>query len=225
MKHGRWYEDACGAAFAMEIIGERWSLLVMRELMLGPLRFSQIRANLPGISAKILTERLEKLEVAGVLVRRILPPPASVQVYELTEWGYEAEFVMQALGRWSVRSRKHDPTLPLTPVSAMLSLRTMIDPARAGGMDMAVAFRFATDAFAAKLAGGELEIERAYDVREVDFAFEAASPNAILPYFYGKRPLAEVEAETGLVVKGDRALADRFAGLFRLPAKFDPPAT
>ncbi|MBS7668914.1 transcriptional regulator [Croceicoccus sp. 1NDH52] len=209
----------------MEIIGERWSLLVMRELMLGALRFSQIRANLPGISAKILTERLEKLELAGVLVRRMLPPPASVQVYELTEWGYEAEFVMQALGRWSVRSRDHDPTLPLTPVSAMLSLRTMIDPARAEDMDITVAFRFATDAFIAKLAGGELKIERAHDARETDLTFEAASPNAILPYFYGKRPLDEVEAETGLIVKGDRALADRFAGLFGLPSKFDPPAT
>lgn len=209
----------------MEIIGERWSLLVMRELMLGALRFSQIRANLPGISAKILTERLEKLEMAGVLVRRMLPPPASVQVYELTEWGYEAEFVMQALGRWSVRSRKHDPTLPLTPVSAMLSLRTMIHPGRAEGMAMTVAFRFATDAFVAKLSGGELEIERAHDIRQTDLSFEAASPNAILPYIYGKRPLAEVEAETGLVVKGDSALADKFAGLFALPVKFDPPAT
>ena len=100
-----------------------------------------------------------------------------------------------------------------------------VDPARAEGMDMTVAFRFATDAFAAKLAGGELEIERAHDIRKTDLVFEAASPNAILPYFYGKRPLAEVEAETGLVVKGDRALADRFAGLFRLPAKVDLPAT
>jgi len=70
--HGRWYNDACGTAFGMELVGERWSLLIVRELMFGALRFSALRANLPGISAKVLTERLEKLEGAGVLVHRTL---------------------------------------------------------------------------------------------------------------------------------------------------------
>ena len=102
--HGRWYEDACAAAFAMELIGERWSLLIVRELMLGPRRFSDIRAELPGLSAKVLTERLARMEEIGVLVRRKLPPPAATQVFELTEWGYGLEEVMQVLGRWSVRS-------------------------------------------------------------------------------------------------------------------------
>ncbi|MGQ0589620.1 MAG: winged helix-turn-helix transcriptional regulator, partial [Sphingosinicella sp.] len=67
------------------MVGERWALLVMRELMLGPKRFRDLRADLPGISAYVLTQRLEGLEKAGILVRRQLPPPASVQVYELTE--------------------------------------------------------------------------------------------------------------------------------------------
>ena len=79
-RHGRWYEDACGTAFAMELVGERWSLLVMRELMLGPRRFSKLRAALNGISAKVLTERLESLERAGAVIKRTLPPPANVQV-------------------------------------------------------------------------------------------------------------------------------------------------
>ena len=68
--HGKWYGDACGTAFAMELVGERWSLLIVRALMLGARRFSDIRASLPGISAKVLTERLGSLDEAGVLVRR-----------------------------------------------------------------------------------------------------------------------------------------------------------
>ena len=98
--HGRWYNDACGTAFGMELVGERWSLLIVRELMFGALRFSALRANLPGISAKVLTERLEKLEGAGVLVHRTLPAPSSARVYELTRWGYAAEPLIQELGRW-----------------------------------------------------------------------------------------------------------------------------
>src|ERR1700741_3963444 len=99
-RHGRWYDDACGTAFALELIGERWALLIVRELMLGPRRFNDLRGALPAISAKVLTERLEGLERAGVLARRRLPPPVASRVYELTEWGYRAEEVILALGRW-----------------------------------------------------------------------------------------------------------------------------
>ena len=125
--HGKWYGDACGTAFAMELVGERWSMLIIRELMLGGRRFSDLRGSLPGISAKVLTERLAGLEQAGVLTRRKLPPPAATQVYELTQWGYLAEPAIQELGRWAARSPAHDPTLPLSPVGFMLSLRTMLD--------------------------------------------------------------------------------------------------
>src|SRR6476469_370519 len=95
----RRYDDACGAAHGLDLVGERWALLVIRELMLGPKRFGDLRRDLPGISANVLTQRLEGLEAAGVLARRKLPPPASVQVYELTAWGYESEQIFQALGR------------------------------------------------------------------------------------------------------------------------------
>src|SRR3954449_5481225 len=117
----RTYEDACAAAHALDLVGDRWALLVMRELMLGPKRFSDLRASLPGISANVLTQRLEGLETAGVLVKRKLPPPAAAQVYELTEWGYESEPIFQALGRWAARSPTHDPSLPLSAVSLFLS--------------------------------------------------------------------------------------------------------
>src|SRR5919107_65010 len=137
----RRYEDACAAAHALDLVGERWELLVMRELMLGPKRFSDLRESLPGISANVLTQRLEGLEAAGVLVRRKLPPPAAAQVYELTEWGYESEPIFQALGRWAARSPLHDPTLPFSAASFLLSLRTMLDAERSKGLAMRIGFR------------------------------------------------------------------------------------
>src|SRR5215203_1101958 len=141
----RRYEDACGTAHALDLVGERWALLVMRELMLGPKRFSDLRADLPGISANVLTQRLEGLEAAGVLVRRKLPRPASVQVYELTRWGYESEPIFQALGRWAARSPKHDPTLPLSAVSLFLSFRTMLDAHQAADLDARIGFRIGAE--------------------------------------------------------------------------------
>src|SRR5919107_1126541 len=97
----RRYDDACGTAHALDLVGERWALLVMRELMLGPKRFSDLRADLPGLSANVLTQRLEGLEASGLLVRKKLPPPANAHVYELTTWGYEAEPIVQSLGKWA----------------------------------------------------------------------------------------------------------------------------
>lgn len=158
-KQKRWYDDSCGTALALEFFGERWSLLVMRELMLGPRRFGELKANLGGISANVLTQRLEGLERSNVVVKRKLPPPASVQVYELTPWGYESEPIFQTMGRWATRSPLHDPTLPLSPVSSMLSLRTMIAEDR-GGLAMTLAFRFPTDAFVGRLDADGLAIER-----------------------------------------------------------------
>ncbi len=104
---------------------------MIRELLLGPKRFGDLKRDLPGISANVLTQRLESLEAAGLLRRRKLPPPAAVQVYELTPWGYQAEPIVIELGRWAARSPGHDPTLPLSATSLMLSFRTMFDPARA----------------------------------------------------------------------------------------------
>src|SRR4028119_1225535 len=94
----RRYEDACAAAHALDLVGERWALLVIRELMMGPRRFGDLRASLPGISANVLTQRLEGLEAAGVLVRRKLPPPAAAQAHELTGWGYGGGRIFQAPG-------------------------------------------------------------------------------------------------------------------------------
>src|SRR3954471_11944822 len=154
----RRYEDACAAAHALDLVGDRWALLVMREMLLGPRRFGDLRASLPGISANILTQRLAELEAIGVVERRGLPPPARVQVYALTAWGLESEPIFQALGRWAARSPRHDPTLPISAVSFLLSLRTMLDPGRAAGLRARIGFRLGEEEFIAYLAEGRIEI-------------------------------------------------------------------
>jgi len=207
----RWYDDACGTAHALELVGERWSLLIVRELMLGPRRFGDLKASLPGISANVLTQRLESLEGAGVLMRRKLPPPASVQVYELTPWGLEAEPIISALGRWAARSPDHDPTLPLSPVSMMLSFRTMFDAGKAGDAAMTLAFRFGAESFVVRVRDGMLIAARE-EGDEVEVAVEA-TPEAVAAIVYGGAGLETVK------ISGDVAVFERFAGFFELPPK------
>jgi DNA-binding HxlR family transcriptional regulator len=213
----RRYDDACGTAHGLELVGERWALLVMRELMLGPKRFNDIRADLPGISANVLTQRLEGLEAAGLLVRRRLPPPVSAQVYELTPWGYEAEPVIQALGRWAVRSPGHDPSMAISAVSLMLSFRTMLDANRAKGIDARIGFRLGDETFLGHLAGGNIEIRRD-PLNQADLILTGAPP-VLAGAVYGGLPLADLEAEGALGIEGDRTLAERFLTLFPLPPK------
>jgi DNA-binding HxlR family transcriptional regulator len=207
----RGYEDACGAAHGLELIGERWALLVLRELMLGPRRFSGLKADLPGISANVLTQRLGELEERGLVRRRKLPPPASVQVYEATEWGLEAEPIMQVLGKWATRSPAHDPALPLSAVSLMLSFRTMIDASRADGVSGSFGFRLGAHHYLGRLADGRFEVERGeVGGADVIFTGQAAGLAGVV---YGGAPLQTVEVE------GDAALARRFLTLFPLPPK------
>ena len=217
----RRYEDACGAAHALDLLGERWALLVVRELMLGPKRFSDLRADLPGISANVLTQRLEGLEAAGVLVRKKLPPPASAQVYELTPWGYESEPIFQALGRWAARSPEHDPSLPLSAVSLFLSFKTMLDPARARGIDARIGFRIGAETFLVRLMEGRVEVGRD-GPEQTDLVFTGTAP-AIAAAVYGGAPLDALEAAGALSIEGDRALAARFVTLFPLPSKVERP--
>jgi len=213
----RWYDDACGTALALEFVGERWSLLIIRELMFGPRRFGEIKANLPGVSANVLTQRLEGLEEAGILMKRKLPSALSVQVYELTQWGYLAEPVLQEMGRWSTRSRRHDVTLPLSPASAMMSLRTMIDREKAKGLTMTVAFAFPTDMFVGELRDGILAIRRG-ETDKADARF-VTDPTTFAFTVYGKLPFEMNEAEGKLRIEGDRVAAQRFVDLFALPEK------
>lgn len=216
--HGRWYGDACAAAFGMELVGERWSLLIIRELMLGARRFNELRAELPSLSAKTLTERLETLEANGVIEKVLLPPPASAQVYGLTAWGRAFEPVLQELGRWAVRSPLHDPTLPFSAVSLMLSMRTMIEADKTGDLDLWVAFDVGGKHFAGRLRDGELTIHPAGEALVApDLRFCAPDASDFLPVFYGKRTPQECGGR--LTIEGDPALAQRFIDVFGLPPK------
>ena len=200
----------------MELVGERWSLLIVRELMLGGRRFSDIRASLPGISAKVLTERLASLEEARVLVRRQLPHPAKAQVYELTPWGYAAEPLIQEAGRWAAQSSAHDPTLPLSPVSLMLSMRTMVDKAKVGAVKGRIGFAVGDETFVAEPGEGELPIVRAA-VEGADAVFRAPVAAVIAGGIYAGVPWAELERDAGLRIEGNRDLAMRYVSLFSLP--------
>jgi DNA-binding HxlR family transcriptional regulator len=213
----RWYDDACGAAHGLELLGERWALLIVRELMYGPRRFGAIRGALTGISAKVLTERLQGLKQAGIVTQRTLPPPASTPVYELTPWGYEAEPIFSVLGRWAARSPAHDPALPLSAASLMLSFRTLFDPARASGFAATIGFRFDDDAFRVAVSGGELRAARA-DLAGADAVIIAAPP-AVAAIVYGGLPLEDAEASGHLSLDGDRDLVRLFVRLFPLPGK------
>jgi DNA-binding HxlR family transcriptional regulator len=207
----RSYDDACGTAHALDLIGERWALLVLRELMLGPRRFSELKADLPGISANVLSQRLDELEARGLARKLRLPPPASVQVYEATDWGLEAEPIVQALGRWAARSPRHDPTLPISGVSILLSFRTMIDRDKARDIDACIGFRFGESGYVARLHEGAITVARGL-ADECDVVFTAA-PTALAAVVYGGAPLDSIGVE------GDIALARRFTTLFPLPPK------
>jgi len=216
-RHGKWYDDACGMAFALELVGERWSLLIVRELMFGGRRFSDLRAGMPGISAKVLTERLESMERAKIVQRRRLTTPVTVQLYELTPWGYQAEEPMLALCKWAVKSPHHDPNLWLSPASLMLSMRVMFVAARAEGVATRGAIRVGKDGFVVEVADGRFHVARG-EPEVPEFVFETPLATPIIFTAYGKIPIEDLAA-TGLTVSGDRAAAQRFLDCFQLPEK------
>ena len=213
----RRYDDACGAAHALDLVGDRWALLVIRELFFGPRRFGDLRQSLPGISANVLTQRLEELASRGIVVRRVLPPPASTPVYDLTDWGRESEPIFQTLGRWAARSPSHDPTLAFSASSLLLSLRTMFDGGRAARFEGRIGLRIGRESFVARIANGAIEVGLG-DVSGAECVF-TGDARTIAAAIYGGQPLAALAASGALGVEGDRALSERFVTWFPLPPK------
>ena len=207
----RRFDDACGLAHAMELLGERWAMLVLRELAYGPRRFSELKADLQGISANVLTQRLSELEARGLVRKTKLPPPASVQVYEATGWGLEAIPVIASLGRWAARSPLHNPALRMSHVSVVMSLQTLISAERAEGLDARVGFRFGDTNYVVTVHDGALDVARG-DGGPCDVTF-IGSPTDIAGVIHGGAPFDTIRVE------GDLALADRFRTLFPLPEK------
>ena len=216
----RTYDDGCAAAHALDLVGERWALLVVRELLLGPKRFTDLRAGLPNASPNVVSQRLRDLEAAGIVRRRKLPPPAASRVYELTEWGEELEPVIVRLGRWGARSPSKPRDAALGVDSLVLSMRTMFDPRAAEGFGASYELRFGEDRFWAVVDDGRFEISRG----------SADGPNAIVEadsdtmagLLYAGRLLAEALESGDLKVEGDRAAFERFLGLFPLPEPAPP---
>lgn len=186
-------------------------MLIIRELAYGSRRFSELKTDLPGISANVLTQRLTELEERGLVVRKKLPPPASVQVYEATPWALEVAPVIGKLGKWAARSPLHDPTLPLSHAAIMMSLETMIDTERARGVEGRFGFRFGEISYSATLSDGGLHVVRG--AAEGDDVVMTTTPEGLASVIYGGAPLETVGVE------GDVGLARRFVTLFPLPEK------
>jgi DNA-binding HxlR family transcriptional regulator len=218
----RTYEDSCGVAHGLDLVGERWALLVARELMLGAKRFSDLKQDLPGISSNVLSHRLDELERVGIVTRRQLPRPAASWVYELTDWGRELEPVMQVFGRWAARSPTHRKDLHFGVTSLILSLRTNFDPTLAGGLSLTIALTVDDQPFVARVARKALVIEpgepQASD--NVD-ATVSGEPRMVASVVYGGRPLADAVGAGDLVVEGDAVAAERFLSLYTLPSVAD----
>jgi DNA-binding HxlR family transcriptional regulator len=198
-------------AHAMELLGERWAMLVLRELAYGPRRFSELKADLQGISANVLAQRLTELEARGLVRKLKLPPPASVQVYEATQWGLEAVPLIARLGRWAARSPWHNPALRMSHVSVIMSLQTLISPEKADGLNARVGFRFGDASYVTTVHDGRLDVNRG-EVTYCDVVFTGA-PSAIAGVIHGGAPFETIEIE------GDLDLAKRFVTLFPLPEK------
>jgi len=207
----RRYEDACGLAHAMELLGERWAMLVLRELAYGPRRFSELKADLTGISANVLAQRLTELEARSLVRKTKLAPPASIQVYEATEWGLEVVPLIASLGKWAARSPWHNPALRMSHVSVIMSFQTLISPELAAGLDVRVGFQFGDVSYVTTIRDGRLDVERG-PIENCDVEFIGA-PSEIAAVVHGGAPLEMIE------VRGEMELAKRFRTLFPLPPK------
>jgi DNA-binding HxlR family transcriptional regulator len=209
----RTYGDLCGVARALDVIGERWALLVVRELLLGPKRFTDLRAGMPNLSPDVLSQRLRELEQAGVVRRGSLPPPAGSRIYELSDWGRELEPVVLGLGRWASRRAPFPPgDAALGVDSLMLGLKTLYDPRRADGLlRSSFELRLGEQRFEARPSDAGLDVSRGAAADPA--ATITADPGTLEQVLWHDRPLTADE----VTITGDRQAAARFLTMFPLP--------
>ncbi|WP_217913866.1 winged helix-turn-helix transcriptional regulator [Miltoncostaea marina] len=215
MSGARTYADACAAAHALDLVGERWALLVVRELVLGPKRFTDLRRGLPGAGPNVLAQRLRDLERAGVVTRRTLPPPAASKVYELTGWGRELEAVLITLGRWGARSPAHSLEHGLGEDSVILAMRTMFSPDAAGDARVRLALRMGDHRYRVRVEEGVLEA--CYGEEPEAEAVVTTDPGALAAVLWGGRPPADAVAEGAMAVEGDPGALERLAAMLPMP--------
>jgi DNA-binding HxlR family transcriptional regulator/putative sterol carrier protein len=212
----RTYGDGCAIARALDLVGERWALLVVRELLLGPKRYTDLRRGLPNASPNVLSERLRELEDAGVVRRRKLPPPASSRVYELTEWGLELEEIVMSLGRWAARSPTPPSDAPVVSTdSIILALRARFESGAAHGLRASYELRLGEDRFRIDVADDAIKIARG-EAHQPDATIES-DPDTLNKVLWGTRSLADAQRSRRMTIEGDKLLVERFVRLFPMP--------
>jgi DNA-binding HxlR family transcriptional regulator len=212
----RSYGEACRFAHALDLVGERWALLVVRELLLGPKRFTDLRAGLPHTSSNILSERLRDLEQGGVIQRRKLPPPAASWVYELTGWGRELEPIVTKLGAWGARSPFPPDSEEIGPDSIVLALRSLFDPEAAADLTATYELRIGDERFRVEITDDELDLRRG---PAADPAASIAVPDAptLAAVLTDQLPLDDALGSGAVQIEGGKQAAKRFLRLFPMP--------
>jgi len=203
----RSYGDPCGIARALDIIGERWALLIVRELMFGPKRFTDLRRGLMGASPNVLSQRLKELEDGGVVRRQEAGAPS----YELTDFGRELHPLLVQLGRWGARSATR-PTGALSVDALLVALEATFTASEAADLCAGYELRLDQARFSVQVEGGSITIARG-PARKPD-AVIATDPATLRALVFGDQKLAEAPVE----IHGDKRLARRFFRLFARPA-------
>ena len=207
----RTYGDGCAIAHGLDLVGERWALLLVRELLLGPKRFTDLKRGLPNASPNVISERLRELEQAGVVRRDKLPPPAGSRVYQLTEWGRELEDLVMSLGHWAARSPSQPRTAPIGADSIVLALRARFDPDAADGLRASYELRLGEDRFRIAVSDDQLDVARGGTERP-DATIDT-DPDTLNAVLWDGRPLADAQIR----IEGDHAAVERLLRLFPMP--------
>jgi DNA-binding HxlR family transcriptional regulator len=213
----RSYNQFCALANALDIVGERWSLLVVRELLLGPKRFTDLRAGLPGVPTNVLSTRLRELERSGVLQRRTLPPPAAATVYELTRYGRGLEDAVLALGRWGARSLgAPGPDRTLRSGWLGVACKAFADREAAEGVRATVELRLDDGVFHARIADGGIELADGA-APDPDLVLETTNVG-LLGLFSGMLDADEAVSTGAVEVRGASGLLPDVLRVFRFPS-------
>jgi DNA-binding HxlR family transcriptional regulator len=215
MASKRTYGDRCGVARALDLVGERWALLVVRELLLGPKRFTDLRAGLPHVGPDVLAQRLRDLEQSGLVRRGTLPPPAGSRIYELTERGRELEPVVIALGRFGSVAPFPPGEAGIGVDAVVIALKSLFAPAAADGMAASYELRLGEQPFRLDVADGRIEIARG-SAPAPDATLET-DPGTLASVLWHGRKLDEARRAGDLAIAGDRTAVTRLLALFPLP--------
>lgn len=216
----RTFDQHCPIARALDVVGERWSLLIVRELVLGPRRYTDLRRALPGMWTNLLAERLRQLESAGVVQRRELPPPAARTVYELTERGRQLESVLLDLGSWGIPLLDGERGEVPSTTAVLLGLRAFFRPEVTTSTDERYAVRVGPEALTAMVQHGRLEFRPG--APDAPAAALQADPRALLDIRTGRLSLADALEQGLLRFEGPAAAIRRLRRAFALEAR---PAT